>query len=157
MTVTTVTAAKEEDLPAAAVLLGMLFAQEYEFEADPAKQLAGLRLVFDDPKSGLLLVLRDGEQVVGLANLLYVPSTALGGRTAILDDFIVHPGRRGEGLGDVLFAGVMSESRAAGCLRLTLQTDRDNVPAQKLYAKHGLMRSSMLIYKRDLRASQTPA
>jgi len=146
----TIAPATLDDLPAAAVLLGMLFAQEYEFEADPAKQLAGLRCVFDDPRVGLLLVLKDGEQLVGLANLLYVPSTALGGRTAILDDFIIHPGRRGEGLGDVLFAGVLAEAKRAECLRLTLHTDRDNAAAQKLYAKHGLMQSSMFIYQREL-------
>lgn len=145
-----------DDLPEAAALLGMLFEQEYEFAADPARQLAGLRLVFDEPRAGLLLVLKDDGQVVGLANLLYLPSTALGDRAGLLDDFIIHPGRRGEGLGDLLFAAVLREARAVGCLRLTLQTDHDNVAAKKLYAKHGLMQSSMVTFKRELGSSCLP-
>jgi hypothetical protein len=47
-----------------------LFAQEAEFCPAPERQLAGLRAILGSPQVGQVLVLRDGETVVGMVVLL---------------------------------------------------------------------------------------
>ena len=50
--------ATEADLPAMATLLGELFTLESDFFADRDKQVAGLRLILENPALGRLFVLR---------------------------------------------------------------------------------------------------
>ena len=72
--------ATEDDVPALSELLGVLFQQEAEFRPDPERQSAGLRAILGSADVGQVLVLRDGPAVVGMVSLLFIPSTALGGR-----------------------------------------------------------------------------
>jgi ribosomal protein S18 acetylase RimI-like enzyme len=139
-----VSPATADDLPALCDLLGMLFAQEAEFLPDPERQAAGLRAILDRPEVGKVLVLRDGPQAVGMVSLLFLPSTALGGRVAMLEDMVVRPDTRGGGAGSRLLQTAVEFARAAGCLRLTLLTDVDNAAAQRFYTRHGFGRSAMI-------------
>jgi ribosomal protein S18 acetylase RimI-like enzyme len=138
-----VVAATLEDIPRMAELLGMLFTQEAEFSADRAAQERALRLILATPAIGMLLVLRKDGAVIGLANLLYTISTALGDRVAILDDFVVDPAHRGQGGGSMLLSAAIAAARQAGCVRITLNTDHDNAAAQRLYQRHGFEMSTM--------------
>ena len=103
-----------------------------------------LRAILADPDAGRALVLRDGAAVVGMVCLLFLPSTALGGRVALLEDMVVRPGRRGQGAGSRLLEAAVATARAAGCLRITLLTDGDNAAGQRFYARHGFRRSAMV-------------
>lgn len=136
--------ATDADVPALCELLGVLFAQEVEFRPDPARQAAGLRAIIGHPDVGRVLVLRDGSAAVGMVSLLFLPSAALGGRVALLEDMVVRPDRRGGGAGSRLLAAAVAAARDAGCLRITLLTDGDNAAAQQFYARHGCGRSTML-------------
>jgi hypothetical protein len=86
-----VSPATDADVPALCELLGILFAQEAEFHPDLERQAAGLRAILGRPDDGRVLVLRDGPAAVGTVSLLFLPSTALGGRVALLEDMIVNP------------------------------------------------------------------
>ena len=139
-----VSEATEADLPALCELLAVLFAQEAEFRPDAERQTAGLRAILGHPDVGRVMVLRDEPAVVGMVSLLFVPSTALGGRVAWLEDMVVRPEYRGFGAGSRLFAAALEAARRASCLRVTLLTDRDNQDGQRFYARQGFVRSGMV-------------
>ena len=132
------------DIPRLAELLAILFSQEVEFEPDRALQERGLRAIIDNPAAGQILVLRDDEDIWGMVSLLYLVSTALGGRVAILEDMVVAPERRSRGGGAMLLTAATDFARRADCLRITLLTDRSNVAGQRFYARHGFTASTML-------------
>lgn len=130
-----------------ASLLALLFAQESEFTPDPAVQARGLALILEQPGAGLLLVARIEGAVVGMVNLLYTVSTALGARVAVLEDVVVAPGHRNQGVGSRLLRAALEEVVAAGCKRVTLATDAHNVGAQRLYQRLGFEVSSMRLLR----------
>jgi len=133
-----------DDVPQLCELLELLFSQEAEFQADHAVQSVGLRQIIEQPERGQILVARDGSLLVGMVNLLFTVSTALGGRVAILEDMIVRPDGRGSGAGSLLLQAVINAAQAAGCRRITLLTDRTNVAAQRFYQRHGFILSDMV-------------
>lgn len=132
------------DIPVLCELLDLLFSQEAEFQADGAAQTAGLRQIIDAPELGRILVLCDGETVIGMVNLLFTISTALGGRVAILEDMVVRPERRNGGAGSQLLQAAIDLCRSCACRRITLLTDRSNGAAQGFYARHGFVLSDMV-------------
>lgn len=135
--------ATTEDIPRLNELLTILFTQEADFRPDPARQSAGLRLIIENPAAGHILVLREGSAVVGMVNLLYTVSTALGGRVAILEDMIIDPGYRGGGAGSRLLDGAIAFAKEQRCRRITLLTDRTNSGAIRFYERHGFALSEM--------------
>lgn len=135
--------ATHEDLPALSELLGILFAQEAEFRPDVDLQQAGLRTILENPDVGQVLVLEDDGKVIGMVGLLFVPSTALGGKVAILEDMIIHPDRRGGRAGGTLLSAAIQCARDWGCLRITLLTDGSNHGARRFYQRHGFSNSLM--------------
>lgn len=132
------------DIPALCGLLSVLFSQEAEFTPNPVAQRRGLARVIGNPEVGAVLVAKQGEQIVGMVNLLFTISTALGERVALLEDMVVSPAGRGIGVGTKLLSEAISCSRAQGCKRITLLTDRSNESAQRFYAKQGFVASSMV-------------
>ena len=147
-------AARREDLPQLATLLGMLFAQEAEFAPDDAKQTRALDKILSDETVGRVYVAREGARVVAMASLLYSVSTAEGGLVAWFEDLIVLPDRRGRGIAGALLRFVVGEASRQGVLRLTLLTDADNKRAQALYAKSGFRRSGMLPMRLHLKGEE---
>ena len=147
---TEVVEARLTDIPELCPLLDALFAQEAEFHPDRAAQERGLAMIIGDSFTGRVLILREGGRAVGMANLLFTVSTALGERVAWLEDVVVAPDARGRGLGGVLMKGVERCALANGCKRLTLLTDGDNAAAQRFYERHDFVRSTMLPMRRLL-------
>jgi ribosomal protein S18 acetylase RimI-like enzyme len=125
-------------------LLELLFSEEAEFHTNHAVQSAGLRQIMESPDRGQILVLRNGTSVVGMVNLLFTISTALGGRVAILEDMVIHPAQRGNGRGSRLLQAAINVARSAECRRITLLTDRSNESAQRFYRRHGFRMSAMV-------------
>lgn len=125
-------------------LLALLFAQEADFEPDAAKQTRGLRLILEQPEVGRLYCAAEEDSVVGMVSILFTVSTAEGGRAAWMEDLIVHPDRRGQGIGARLLEEAISGARAAGCSRITLLTDAGNEKAHRAYGRVGFVRSAMV-------------
>ena len=144
-------AARADDLPQLVELLGILFTQEHELAPDPAKQERALRQILEKPTIGRISVLRDAERVLGMVSILRTVSTAEGGPAGLLEDFVVRPECRGQGLGARLLAHAIECARADGLLRLILLTDGDNINAQRLYERAGFARSGMLPMRLRLR------
>lgn len=141
-------AATPDDIPVLSLLPATLFAQEADFHPDLEKQSRGLSAIVEDPDIGRILLLQEenaeGEpEITGMVNLLFTISTAEGGRVAILDDLVVREDRRGGGRGSRLLQAAIDTARRQACLRITLNTDRDNADARRLYEKHGFHASLM--------------
>ena len=85
----TISIATEDDIPDLVKLLNILFRQEKEFEENPELERKGLTAIISDPKTGVIIVAKDNQKIVGMVNLLFTQSTALGSRVGIIEDMIV--------------------------------------------------------------------
>lgn len=132
------------DIPALSDLLSVLFSQEAEFTPDAQAQSRGLAQIISHADIGTVLVARQDDQIMGMVNVLFTVSTALGERVALLEDMVVSPAARGAGVGTRLLAGAIACARAQGCKRMTLLTDRTNEAAQRFYGKQGFVVSGMI-------------
>ena len=135
--------AQSADIPALCELLSILFTQEAEFAPDDEAQRRGLGRVIANPDIGTILVARLEDRIVGMVNLLYTVSTALGENVALLEDMVVMSAARGTGVGSQLLEAAIALARSRNCKRITLLTDRDNEPAQRFYQRHGFSSSAM--------------
>ena len=147
--------ARARDLPQLVELLGILFTQEHELSPDPRKQRRGLRRILGRRSVGRIYVAREraraGSKVLGMVSILRSVSTAEGGPVGLLEDFVVRPELRGQGLGWRLLRRAIARARADGLRRLILLTDGDNLRAQRLYRRAGFERSGMLPMRLRLR------
>ncbi len=136
--------ATESDIPALCSLLTLLFAQEQEFQPNRDRQQSGLNGIINHPELGCIWVAHGDQKPVGMVNVLYSLSTALGGKVALLEDMVVDPIYRRCGIGSRLLKHAVAQARNNHCLRITLLTDQGNSEAQAFYRRHGFVLSSML-------------
>lgn len=139
-----ITPANISDVPALCELLDILFSQEADFKPDREAQSRGLSRIISDPEVGLIVVARQDRRIVGMVNLLYTVSTALGDRVALLEDMVVSPEARCIGVGSQLLEQAIRYADLNGCKRITLLTDSDNEAAQRFYQRHGFGFSAMI-------------
>ena len=139
-----------EDIPQLCILLVELFSQEAEFNPDPEVQSEGLKKIISSPETGHVIVAREGNDIIGMANLLFTVSTALGSPVAILEDMVVLPQARRSGIGSRLIDYCLKTAVQKGCKRITLLTDHDNAKAHRFYERHGFVRSSMVTYRKSV-------
>ncbi|MFZ4387222.1 MAG: GNAT family N-acetyltransferase [Chthoniobacterales bacterium] len=133
-----------DDLPQLADLLYDLFSHEADFIPNKEKQMRGLRLILEQPNRGRIFVLRGGERIIGMINLLITISTAEGGFVLILEDLVVHSDHRGQGYGGRLLEHALGYARSKDFLRITLLTDKLEESARSFYERHGFRQSGMV-------------
>ncbi len=124
-------------------LLALLFEQEAEFKPDYAKQKTGVSEIISNPRNGMFIVIEEAGRIKGCASLLFLVSTALGGKAAILEDMVIEPEARDRGLGSQMLKKAISCAKEQGCSRLTVLTDGNNLKAQSFYIKNGFKQSPM--------------
>ena len=139
--------ATHSDIPALVELLNSLFEQEAEFEPNSETQSKALSKIILDPKIGIILIAKEDDKILGMVNLLFTESTALGSKVALLEDMIVLSSSRGRGIGSQLIDYGISEAKKVGCKRITLLTDIENTKAQSFYQKKGFVKSKMTPYR----------
>ena len=136
--------ASPADIPSLCELLSLLFSQEVEFKPNPEAHAGGLSRIISNPEVGVVFAAKEENQIVGMVNLLFTVSTALGDKVALLEDRVVAPSVRGAGVGSQLLDRAITFARAQGCQRITLLTDSSNESAQRFYRKHRFLVSSMV-------------
>jgi len=139
-----------KDIPELCTLLDYLFEQESEFKPDRKVQSRGLSAIIDGNNVGDILLVRQAGEIIAMVNLLYTISTALGSRVAILEDMVVLPKYRDQGMGLKLLDYAIQFAKEQGCKRISLLTDSDNKGAHRFYQKYGFSRSSMLTFRLSL-------
>lgn len=124
-------------------LLCILFAQEHEFTPNPQAQATALKKIINHPNIGQIMLASKNGTITGMVSLLYTFSTALGGKVCLLEDLVVAPQLRNQQIGTQLINYAIDTAKAAGCRRITLLTDSDNLAGQRFYQRCGFTPSSM--------------
>lgn len=146
----TIQKATINDIDNLSALLNLLFAQEAEFKPQPTIQKKGLKMILEDEEKGIILMAKQHNNVVGMVNLLFTISTALGSRVAILEDMVVHTEHRNQGIGQQLIEKAIQTAKAYKCQRITLLTDNDNINAHRFYERNNFEKSFMLPFRKSL-------
>lgn len=141
--------ASHHDIPAMANLLCELFTIEDDFTIDIEKQCRGLRLLLDTP-SAIVLVAQSDEQVIAMASVQPLISTAMGEYVGLIEDVVVTETYRGRGVGKALIAEVIIASEYQGLKRLALGADHRNLAAIDFYQNQGFTASHMGLMYRQL-------
>ena len=79
----------------------------------------------------------------------------LGGESRYLKIWLLALRLRGGGVGSHLLQSAVAVAEAAGCLRITLFTDQQNLSSQRFYKRHGFAPSSMVPMHLHLAVSQS--
>lgn len=141
----TIENAKEEDLKEMAGLLGILFAIESDFEINFDKQYAGLKQLYHNEGSDLL-VARHENQVVGMLTMQRLISSAEGSFIGQLEDLVVREDCRVMGVGSRLINKMRALAYEYGYKRIQLAADVNNENALRFYTRRGLKRTHLSIY-----------
>ncbi len=150
MNIMQIDSATPSDIPALCNLLNQLFTQEAEFSPDQVTQQRGLGMIINDPRIGTILVARRDGNIIGMVNLLYTVSTALGKKVALLEDMVVEKEQRSTGIGSKLLNAALQLAKQNGCQRITLLTDAENEDAQRFYQRQEFNLSPMVAMRRTL-------
>ncbi|HEX9020683.1 MAG TPA: GNAT family N-acetyltransferase [Nitrospirota bacterium] len=134
----TIRAAKPEDIPQMGDLLTDLFTIELDFSPDIERQTRGLSMLITDTSgSSLVLVAVNEENLVGMATVQTLVSTAEGGQVGLVEDVIEDSRFRCRNIGTLLLDGLVSWSRKKKLTRLQLLADRENHQALNFYSSRG--------------------
>lgn len=129
-------------------LLKELFTQEAEFKVDKKRQSKALKKIIKSKTLGDIFVYERKGKVVGMVNILYTYSTALGKRVAVLEDMVILKKYRQKSYGTKLLKSVLKRLEKEGVARVTLLSDFDNKKAHKFYKRQGFKKSDMRVMRR---------
>ncbi|MCX5379051.1 GNAT family N-acetyltransferase [Streptomyces sp. NBC_00091] len=134
--------ATRQDLPAVLALLA-----DEEQVLDPASVVVGeaheraFAAIDADPRNEVL-VLADGEAVLGCLQLTYVPGLGQDGQErALVEAVRIRADRRGGGLGAELMRLAVERARARGCGLVQLTSNKRRAAAHRFYERLGFARS----------------
>jgi ribosomal protein S18 acetylase RimI-like enzyme len=144
-----ISSAIKSDLERMVDLLNQLFSIEADFRVDPHKQKQGLALLLEAESAEIFVVRGDRGEVVAMATIQLVISTAEGGLAAWVEDVIVDASHRGHGIGQRLLTHINQWAKRQGIIRLQLVADRDNRSALDFYRKEGWSETNLSVLRRD--------
>ncbi|MFH8577934.1 GNAT family N-acetyltransferase [Streptomyces zaomyceticus] len=94
-----------------------------------------------DPRNEIL-VLTDGELVLGCLQITYIPGLGRGGaERALIEAVRIRADRRGGGLGRELMERAVARARERGCALVQLTSDKRRADAHRFYASLDFARS----------------
>jgi ribosomal protein S18 acetylase RimI-like enzyme len=117
-----------------------------EFGADKKTDLSSFKFLLEGPSE--IIVLRDGEKIIGMGTLNYLPRLSrLDGE---VNDVVVSEKYRGKGLGTVLMTGIIARAREKKVVKLHLTSRPARVAANELYKKLGFEQRETNVYQMKL-------
>ncbi|MDT8447965.1 MAG: GNAT family N-acetyltransferase [bacterium] len=130
------------DIPAMLGLLEQLFEIEQDFEFVESVQQLGLEELL--ASKALVLVAELAGEVVAMAQMQELVSTASGGKVGLIEDVIVDQAHRDQGLGEDLIEALTEAAQERGYARLQLLADKDNYRALKFYGRLGWFATNLI-------------
>ncbi|MEU9994986.1 GNAT family N-acetyltransferase [Streptomyces sp. NPDC050848] len=134
--------AGRSELPAVLALLA-----DEERVVDPASIVVteayerAFAAIEGDPRNEIL-VLVDGELILGCLQATYIPGLGKGGaERALIEAVRIRADRRGGGLGRELMARAVERARERGCALVQLTSNKQRTEAHRFYASLGFARS----------------
>jgi len=124
--------------------------EEHGVELTAAELDQAVRGLVSVEGRGALLVVRDGERVLGVAALSYLWTLEHGGYAAWLDELYVLPGERDRGVGLALLSAALETARAAGAIALDLEVEASHARVEGLYRRNGFKRLARNRFSRPL-------
>lgn len=128
--------AQISDISSMVQLLKSLFALEEDFQFNPDKQEAGLRLLIEREQS-VVLIAEKNNSVAGMCTGQIVISTAEGGPAMLVEDVVVHEKMRKQGIARTLLQNLMDKAAQLGVSRLQLLAAQNNTRAVSFYRHLG--------------------
>lgn len=141
--------ADAKDIDAMLGLLRLLFEIEADFEFDEARQRQGLFMMTDGClKHKVVKVAESKGKIVGMASAQTLISTAEGAMTALVEDVVVLPGSRKQGVGRRLVQSLCEWAAMRGAVRLQVLADRQNRPALEFYQRMGWQKTQLICLRK---------
>jgi len=107
--------------------------------------------------AGRIWLIKEDGNAIGYLALCFGYSIEFGGRDAFVDEFYIRPESRGQGIGALCLERIKRETQKLGIAALHLIVDRNNAPAQRLYAGQGFTeRERFQLLSCPLNSDQTP-
>jgi ribosomal protein S18 acetylase RimI-like enzyme len=103
----------------------------------PAATQAWLLDQLTQQRMSLTAAVGDADQFCGFITTTVLPASLMLGTVWSIRDLFVAPGYRGTGIAARLLQHTIDDARAAGALRVSLQTETDNASALALYSTAG--------------------
>lgn len=125
--------AKETDISYLVNLLSILFNIEKDFNPDFTKQKIGLELLLKKPLASIQVARNSNGTVIGMVTAQLVISTAQGTASAWIEDMVVEPLYRGQGIGKQLLQQALEWAKNGGATRAQLLVDITNTEAIGYY------------------------
>jgi GNAT superfamily N-acetyltransferase len=132
--------ATEADVPAIVRMLAddMLGSSRETLGAESLPQYLNAFRVIDTDPNQFLLVVDDGREIVGTLQLTFIAGLARGGlKRGLVEAVRVAGDRRGEKIGEAMFAWVVEKCRREGCGIVQLTTDKSRTDAHRFYDRLG--------------------
>jgi ribosomal protein S18 acetylase RimI-like enzyme len=128
------------------------YRQFYEMPPDLALARRYLQERFRRGESVIIVAEDANGRLTGFTQLYPAFCSVAADRTFVLYDLFVTPAARGTGAGRALMEAAEAHARAAGAVRLELQTARTNTIGQSLYESCGWTRDEVFfVYTKALR------
>jgi GNAT superfamily N-acetyltransferase len=138
---------KESDLDAVTPLV-RAFYLDFGFAWDEGRKSNILRKILRSPPMGCLWVVRNSDQVVGYALVIFFLSLEFDGRVAVLDEFFLEPRHRGKGLGGWVLEQLTTRLAGEGIEVIRLEVDNRHADASSLYARCGFRREPREVWSK---------
>ena len=107
----------------------------------PSCYAEALAKIADDPDNALMVAELEGN-VVGAFHLTVIQYVAnRGGRVAQIENVIVDPAARSQGIGETMMRWAIDEARRRGCFRIQLTSNKVRERAHRFYERLGFVAS----------------
>lgn len=133
-----------EDLPRLVDITMALFDLEADFDPNRELQEKGLQAILDHPNRGRIFVVRTDYEIIGMVNVLFTISTAMGGMVILMEDVFIHPDFRRQGYGTQLVNYVVDFAKKKDFKRITLLTDKISAESQRFFENLNFYHSHMI-------------
>jgi GNAT superfamily N-acetyltransferase len=128
--------AESDDLPELLALLSQLHEEETPPLAN--EDLTATFAEILESQARAILIASCGDTIVGTLDLFVMANLTRGGRPwAGVENFVVNPAHRRQGIGAALMAVAADIARAAGCYKLQLVSHHKRDAAHELYTHSG--------------------
>jgi ribosomal protein S18 acetylase RimI-like enzyme len=133
--------AEADDAEAIAALVTTLAADLKEHSPITSAYVAGY---LRSPGVRVLLAVR-GQAVLGLISFTYRPSLYHAADSCLIDELVVHPVERNQGLGTRLLQEAILRAHAHRCAEVSLSVMISNQDALRFYQRHGFEDQALLL------------
>jgi GNAT superfamily N-acetyltransferase len=141
--------AERADIESLLYLLDALFTIEQDFVPDRNRQRRGLEKLLEATGAYAVVAEYEGE-VVGMATIQTLISTAEGGPAGVIEDLVVSEAYRGRGIGQAIMNHLLYWAEQRGLSRLQLLADQDNRFALEFYRRQGWSTTRLIALRKNL-------